>query len=354
MGIKQRICALTLSVVLLGALAACGKKEAPAPSASPSADAAGTPSPTATPAPTPTPTPAPTSPVTGEAWQGAYKPIAIMVENHPDARPQSGLSKADVVYEAYAEGSISRFMAVFTTQFPQKVGPVRSARVYFVNLAREWDPIYMHFGGAQPKENAEANVYNLFKKVNFRQRIDGMNNTTYIQRDNSRKAPHNAYANLEAVAAQDDAGTDKLHAFAFRSAGDAVQGADAPAVTINYEKSNVVHYTYDAASGKYNRTIGSTPFTDKETGQQVQVRNIIVQHTTQSNYPNAGLLLNIKTTGEGKATYFMGGKTFEGTWKCAGGGEPTKFYDASGNEVQLLPGNTWIQVLSGAAELSLQ
>src|SRR5581483_1401572 len=120
----------------------------------------------------------------------AKRPFAVVVENHPDARPQSGLSQADVVYEALAEGGITRFLAIFQSQDVKSIGPVRSARTYFNDWAQEWGAVYAHVGG---NSDALALIKAGIPGVSD---ADQFFNDPYFTRISSRRPPHNTYTSI--------------------------------------------------------------------------------------------------------------------------------------------------------------
>ena len=126
-----------------------------------------------------------------------YQAFAIMIENTKDARPHSGIGSADIVYEISVDGwAISRFFAIFGNDHPNKVGPVRSARVPFAELQKEWNLPFAHFGSA---EVGQGNALAILTSINLPIRFDGHKglNAEFFSRDNSRSAPHNAYFNAE-------------------------------------------------------------------------------------------------------------------------------------------------------------
>ncbi|MGI6005467.1 MAG: DUF3048 domain-containing protein [Christensenellales bacterium] len=347
---RNRIVAAALLAAMVFSMAGCKKIEQDEPSV--------TPVPTVIPSASPTPEPEPktVSPITGLAWDEdlPFNPIAVMVENHVDARPQSGLSKADLVYEAYVEGEITRFMAIYMSEFPQKVGPVRSSRVYYLDWVAEWDPIYVHYGGSQPKGRDDFNIYSKIGTMNIRDRVDGMTDSGSITRDSSRQAPHNAYADLTKIAEKGKDGAQAMKAgFAHTksvSGGDAATGIDIAYSQLN---QNILRYEYNPKSGTYDRFVMDEPFTDRETGGQITAKNIIVQKTTHSGV-GINALIDLKAIGSGECIYFMDGQAFEGSWEKKSRDEATVYYDTEGEIMQFLPGNIWVQVVSGAATVHYQ
>lgn len=323
----------------------------PEPSASPTPEA--TPEivlePKVTQTPEPTAEPLNLSTTTGLPTTLDYRPVEVMVENSPEARPQSGFNQADVIYEAYVEGQITRFMLVYATQLPpEKVGPVRSARIYYLNLAQEWDGIYTHFGGANDP-NA-SNVYKKFKQITLRGHLDGMTEKNYFWRDSSRKSPHNAYVNISEVTNLYGNGVEMPQTprqFAnFRGGSDApLTGESVQTLTLPYSSFNKVIYTYNADTGLYSRAIGNKPFTDKETGKQCTAANIIVQYAKHGSYNDKAGHISIGLVGSGNAEYYCDGVMRKGTWEKTSETAQTVFKDEDGKVITLAPGNTYVQIV---------
>lgn len=285
----------------------------------------------------PTPVQSAVDPLNGSSTVSAYKPLAVMIDNSEAARPQSGLQAADVVYECQVEGGMSRLMLILNSNVPEKVGPVRSARKYYATLAAGFDAIYAHFGAAQG-----GGVLDVYKYIEsekpFKIRIDGLGNDhglTY--RDSARKAPHNAYIKAnQAVELYDY--TPQVHAFQF-DVGFTPSGGRAHKVETGLANAS---YSYDEVSGLYLRSQGGKAHKDAITGEQVKVKNLIIQYAAYT-YPEGGQLAEV--IGSGKCQVAINGQYMEGTWSKAGLKAPTVFKDAQGNEITLQPGNTWIHVV---------
>ncbi len=332
---------------------------------------------TRTPEPEPGPPPAPKfySPLTGlETREELTKqrPFAVMIDNHSDARPQSGLDKAGIVYEVLAEGGITRYFAVFLDTPAHEIGPVRSARDYFLDLAMELDAIYVHCGQS-PQAEVEIpklgiNDLNLEFSVPFR----------YSWRSNERKAPHNLYTSTDRLLA---AAAEKKYRMTISgsprelfkrvtpptpSAGSTApstgstappagspttpaSGAPAREVTITYPKAYEEYFlswTYDQSTGTYSRFVKGQPHVDKVTEKQLTTPNIIVQYVRSEPIPkDPALRINVYFVGEGRAQLFSQGVMIEAKWTKASREAPTVFTDAQGNPLVLVPGQTWIEVV---------
>lgn len=294
------------------------------------------------------------SPTTGKATTKQYAPIGVMIENEKSARPQSGLQAADIVYEGHMEGKITRFFCIFNDNTPTMVGPIRSARTYWVKIQQEYGSIFVHFGG--PEGTTSANVYKLINSVKIPKRVDGMTavNTTLngekiMWRDSSRSAPHNAYANLDVIKQYYENNEPSEHTFLFDDKK-VYSGTNATDVTLNFQSDSKVIYKYDAENNVYKRFQGTTAFIDKATSKQVEVTNVIVQIVDEKLVDTEHL--NITTEGSGKAIFFLGGKRIEGTWQKSTMQSRTIYKDQSGNEIVLHSGNTWIHLMPSSSYVS--
>lgn len=274
--------------------------------------------------------------VTGLPSERPYQPVAVMIENSPAARPQSGLIYADVVYEMYVEGKITRFMAIFNDRDSTVAGPVRSVRHYYLDIVREWDALLLHYGGSSFAQD-------VYKKDKGIKRIDGIYDTKYYWRDKSRKAPHNAYINITECRKEIDS-KQKERGFLFTE--DIPVGHDYSKVIIPYDsKYTVTSYVFDANKGVHKRFINGSPHVDRESGQQIEVKNIIIQYAKHRSMNTSAGHIDIELVSSGTAEYFINGNHFKGSWKKASKSEKTVFYDQNGQEIMLMPGNTWIQVV---------
>ena len=136
------------------------------------------------------------TPFTGErvAEEISTRPILATINNHPKARPQSGLAQADIVYEMLAEGDVTRLLALYQSEIPEKIGPVRSARSYFIDIAKGFDAFYIAHGySPEAKSMLESRVVDNINGMHY----DG----TYFKRSSERKAPHNSYISGDNVLA---------------------------------------------------------------------------------------------------------------------------------------------------------
>ncbi len=325
-----------------------------------------TPLPTPTPTPSPSPSPSPEStstpvpaPLTGQMVRpdiAGRKVIAVMIDDHPDARPQSGFSSAAVVWHAPAEGGVPRYMLWFQDRVPESVGPVRSARYYFVGWAAEWNAVYGHVGGspqALKTLREDGNGELVYNADEFRW------GGTYYWRTKDRFAPHNVYTDgtslrrmAKAIKAVD--GPAPKSVWTFR-AGPPVRDRPAGAEIRVVYKFNTVTYEYDRISNRYPRSVsGEGEQFDRGTGQRVAPRNVVVMlmrfgplgDTSNHGRQEADFI------GSGTAWVSSNGVTVKGTWRKGSLTKPTRFFDSQGKPITLAPGQTFIQVMPTGSEVT--
>lgn len=347
---RNRILALVLSSMLL--LSGCGKAATPqAQEPTPTQTVAKT-KPQETVAPTEAiPEPIPVgmyetvtegvSPLTGLPYEGNGKVIMVQIENTAAARPQSGITKADLIYEIEVESQITRLTAFFLSEYPTKVGPVRSARKQHMYLWKEWGYMYVFYGGSS---RAGQNIYDIQEQLGISAiRIDGMATSAGFRRSSDREAPHNAYTNLDYLIKNKYNFEPKSRTIYFDDTLE-ITGDKAYIVELSYTSSNRIRYAYDESTKMYKRFINGEPMKDKEDGSQVAVRNIIVQHAVHYHVTGT-VYTNIDQVGSGKAEYFTEGTRRAGTWKRDNADAMTIYYDESGKEIHFRPGVTFIQVV---------
>lgn len=270
----------------------------------------------------------------------ATKAIAVMIGNTIEARPQSGLSQADVVYEIQVEGGILRLMAIFSSQFPEKVGPIRSARIPFVQKIDEWGIGIAHFGAAG---TGQGDAQSLLVQIKPVMRYDGVRaiNSEFFFRTTDRYAPHNAYIRLnEAV---NKAPLMNLKAMFQFDTDFPVGGSDTRNFDITFGPGYIINYAYDIYTLKYTRSINGVVQVDANNNQTIQVKNVIVQYVTHQKVEKVGYVL-VDFTSTGVAHFFIQGKHVIGTWKYNPDTKITDYFDDAGIPMKIKPGNTWITV----------
>ncbi|MGG3467697.1 DUF3048 domain-containing protein [Neobacillus pocheonensis] len=278
----------------------------------------------------------------GSETDTAGRAVAVMVNNHPKARPQSGLNKADIIYEVLAEGDITRFLAVFQSEKPTNIGPVRSARDYYIELAKGLNALYVAHGWSpEAKQMLEENYVD---------NLDGMvYDGTLFKRSTTRKAPHNSYITYDNIlkgAKQKRYSMEKSPpAFKFYTNEDSknVTGNEAKSVLITYSKSKISDSTYkfDSTLGKYERFSGGEQTVDLETDEPVLLDNIFIIEAVHQVIDSSGRR-DIDLKSGGKGYLLQKGKVNEVEWKNKNGLiVPMK----DGEEVRLVPGKTWVNVV---------
>lgn len=266
-------------------------------------------------------------------------PYAVMIDNHPDARPQSGLASASLVYEIPVEGGLTRFMAVFdASSTVDQIGPVRSARLYFEEYAKGLNAVYAHVGGS-PEALEQAKAWPGFRDLN-----EFYNGSTFW-RGKSRAAPHNVYTKIEFLR---DANVKKkwpLGSFVpwkYTDEAVATSTKQTSLPTVSYPAESPIVWSYDGLKGLYERKDGKVLKKDLD-GVQVMAANVIVLETEGSTIDDYGRL-KIRTTGKGAVTIYRDGKEFHGLWKRVDG-EQMRFETVDGADILLRRGPTWVQVV---------
>ncbi len=269
----------------------------------------------------------------------ALAPRAVMIENHPDARPVSGLSKASIVIEAPVEGGITRYIAFFAASTTiEQAGPVRSARPYYVDWASAWNASYFHVGGSP---EALDKIKGMSGFIN----VDEFFNGNSFWRDSSRVAPHNAYTSsalMDKLLLKKDAASSMAPlAWHFQDAVSSTDRGDVPTFRIPYGGSFNVRWDYDQERGVYVRTLSGAKQKDRD-GSAVEANNVIVIKTEQKVLDSYGRL-SVRTTGSGDAVAYRDGKKFVMRWRRSPG-EPIRFESTDGTEFVFTRGQTWIEV----------
>lgn len=283
------------------------------------------------------------SPLTGEkvANEAAVTQpaTAIMIENSPDARPQSGLKSAGVVFEAIAEGGITRFLALYQQQKPQLIGPVRSLRPYYIDWLTPFQPSVAHVGGS-------LNALNTIRNGSYRDIDEFFNSQTYW-RANDRYAPHNVYtsfAKLDALNAAKGYTSSTISGFERKDStpSNAPTAANID-VTISGPTYNS-HYDYDPATHSYLRSQGREAHVDREEGR-IAPQVVVVIRVAMSLQMEDGYREQITTTGSGEATIFQDGIATPATWHKDSAATQFTFTDAEGKPIPLNRGQTWITAI---------
>lgn len=349
-GIRKQASACLLSILFgtLFLLSGCGKKEeAPAPKQEESAAVEQE----TAPAEEQDPHAGQVQSVLTGQWIDASalntRPFAVMIENSSASQPHYGLNSAAVIYEAPVEGGITREMAIFEAPGAlSKIGNVRSCRPYYVYLASEYGAVYCHFG--QSVQGQEVLDQKLTPELNG---LKGAGSKAFY-RTNDKASPHNVYTDGAALAAgasaegidmtYDASSKKHLNFAADGMTNDLASGTPCTKAALYFYDNKPV-FTYDAATGMYNRTEFGQPETDALSGETVSVKNVILQNVESSMYDEKHVRLTLTGTGTGK--YLTNGRMIDITWSKENDTAGTRFYDTNGNELVLNQGRTWISLI---------
>lgn len=313
-------------------------------------------------------------PLNGELLPKSYRkiwesrrPLGVMIENHLDARPQSGLSDADVIYETVAEGGITRFLAVFYCKDAKLIGPVRSARVYYISMIAEYGdyPLYAHVGGANTPGPADA--LGLIRKLDW----DGYNDMNqfaipfpYYYRDYEllpgRATEHTMYSTTQklweyarvkrGLTNVDKQGNEWDKNFVKWKFKDDEPKQEVTKISFDFWSNKpdyAVTWTYDPQTNTYKRFHTTTPHIDHNTNKQLTTKNVVVTFMNESpandGYPGGHRLY--KTTGSGQALVFHDGLVVKGTWSKKDMFSRLKLTDVSGHEIAFDRGQIFIEMV---------
>lgn len=294
-----------------------------------------------------------------EKWEGR-RPLAIMVENHEDARPVRGLSRSDVIYEAISEGGITRFLAIFYCQDAGDIAPIRSARTYFLDWLSEYDAAYVHVGGANTA--GPANALEQIREYEIKD-LDqfGVGFPTYW-RGTDRLAPHNVHSTttkLWETASERGFGAEDIDGvawdknfikWAFKDGLPFEQRGDQTKIEVPYwpqSPNYTVSWNYDKNTNEYKRSHAEIVQIDPVTEEVLKAKNVIVQFQTERDandgHPDGHLLYG--TIGRGSVLIFQNGNVIKGSWVKDSRTARTKYLDSSGDEIELVRGTIWIHTI---------
>ncbi|QUI23529.1 DUF3048 domain-containing protein [Vallitalea pronyensis] len=276
------------------------------------------------------------------------RPTGIMINNHSLAMPQSGIAQADIIYETVVEGGITRLFALFRDFDSEKIGPVRSARHYYLDFSFDHDAIYNHYGKSTyaKKKFSEWNAPN----------IDGLSGLDAMMtfQDKSRKRPHSTYTSFERLMKTWDAvgyrkenkeGFEAKFKFADEEI-DLVSGEEATYLNLDYSQYKVKPwFEYNADDKLYYRFQFGKEHIDRETEEQLAFKNIVIQLTNMwviKGDPYGCMDMKLVASGDGY--YITNGKVEKMTWEKKSHYDPTLYYDEKGEEIKLNKGKTWVSV----------
>lgn len=354
--LRKSISLIIALVFILGTFTGCGDKS--------DATSAIAPATTQTIAPSPNP---PASlyvtgnynPLTGEANYSEElinnRPVFVSVENHYDARPQWGIASADIVWELPAEGDITRMLLMFAdaSRLPDKIGPTRSARHYFVELVEGFDAIFVHFGGS-PQAYSAISQYGTSN-------LDGMSLGSYFSRDNSRDVAieHRAYTTQEKILAAIDAYDVRTtiedgykNPFTFYTSTQSLSEGTCTQFTVPFSSSTTYTLTYSDTDKVYYSSLGSKPFMDDD-GTQQNFTNVIVCYVDVSYISGDSKGRKSLDLSSGEGYCFTNGTYEQISWEKGNYEDMMKFYGANGEELALNTGRTYIALVPSSNQITM-
>jgi hypothetical protein len=276
--------------------------------------------------------------------------LSVKIENSAAARPQTGLDKADVVYESLTEGGITRFNALFHSQVPDEIGPVRSARMSDTQLVPQYSALFAHSGG-------NAGVLSAIRSAGL-QVVDHSGAGAAYRRASDRRAPHNLYLDptrvREIAIAKGYPATQELKGLQFSPSVDST--ITVTRVVVPFSNANTTVWDYDDDGEVYLRSNNGQPHKDRVSGEQYSATNVVVMWArTTATGPRGigGTTLEIALAGSGRAAIFRSGVRVDGTWETDGSSPPV-FRDSGGTIARLAPGNTWFQVVPLDVNISME
>lgn len=293
------------------------------------------------------------NPLTGEPGYNKKllknRPVFMVVENHPEARPQWGLTSSDIVWEMVAEGGITRMLLMYAdaSRIPEKVGPIRSARHYFVDLAEGFDGIFVHFGYS-PMAKSQIENHD----------VDNINGLVdnYFYRDKSRNvaSEHTSYTTGEAIINaiankeyRTEIEADYKTPFKFNSKTKTLS-SPCKEITVAFSGSYTYTYKWDEETKTYKSSLNGTPFVDSE-GNQQNFENIIICYTNVTSLNDSKGRVDVDLS-EGNGIYVSNGSYTDITWKKGESDDMLKFYNKAGDELSLNVGRTYIAIMDESAE----
>lgn len=265
------------------------------------------------------------------------KPVnAVIIENSPDARPQSGLKQGEVIYEAIAEGGVTRFLVLYQQNNPKLIGPVRSLRPYFLDWIAPYNASIVHVGGS-------AKALQQVRSGNFRDLDQFFNDSTYYRADD-RFAPHNVYTSSTRIASLNK--TKKYRSSTPKSFEriDEDAAKKPTATRISVRISNALFdstYKYDKKHNHYIRSQAGTQHKDREKGV-ITPKVVIAMKVNERTVREETDRESITTTGSGQVTIFQNGRVIKGTWKKDSRSDQLHFVDKDNEKIALSRGQTWI------------
>ncbi|NLJ94365.1 MAG: DUF3048 domain-containing protein [Clostridiaceae bacterium] len=280
------------------------------------------------------------------------RPFTVMIDNHPNARMHAGISEADIVFEMIVEGTFTRYLALFHSNQPERIGPIRSARKYFIDRMNEYDSIYVHYGGSK-----EANSYMAQRGT---PNVNGMivgSQTIWRDGSTNKVAPHNAYTSYEALNKYaETAGyleNTEVTGFLFNQTISELSGEQANKVFVSYFADNNSEFSFDPNSQTYTHTKDGINQVDENNQKSLEISNIIIQQVNYYPNPNYSGILTMDYLGEGDGYLVSNGEYLPISWQKLDENSQTKYFYQD-EEIVLNPGQTWILLVSSNTTINFE
>lgn len=284
-------------------------------------------------------------PISEEAYN--RRPVGVMISNIKSALPQYGISEAEIIYEAVVEGGICRQYAIFQDFATEKIGPVRSARHYYLDFAFDHDALYVHYGQSPQAQKAFRDL-----KASNMNGILGSIDALMCYRDPNRRAPHSTFTSFEGLMAAWDYVNYRVEPknentkFAFDAEFENINASEpASSIILDFSNYHKPWFEYNEDEGVYYRYQFSEAQIDANNNEQLKFKNIIVQYTSYSAIPgDTEGRLNADLVSSGDGLYITEGKAYNITWSKASHHEPTKYLFTDGSPLIMNPGKTFVNI----------
>lgn len=283
-----------------------------------------------------------------EDQQVGKTPFMAIIENSTAARPQSGLASADIIFETMAEGGIPRFIALYQKESPEKIGPIRSARPYFIDIAKEYALPFAHCGGSEE-------ALNEIKSSSSIMSINEITNGSYFYRDKNKKSPHNLFTSADKIREFiKDKGLKTTIISNLKFDEKIFQDTSLEKVSnIDIKLNSNYETSYNYKSGKYQKSMDGKLATDENTKSTLNFKNIVIQ-ITKFKLQEDNLHIDVDLVGKGDALVFSQGKMKKVTWEKKNPSSPTELIDSQGNKVALSLGNTIWHIIDKSSKIDIK
>ncbi|MGB4609773.1 MAG: DUF3048 domain-containing protein [Saccharofermentanales bacterium] len=282
----------------------------------------------------------------------AKLPLAVMFDNSPDARMHAGIRQADMVFEMRVEGTYTRYLVIFHSQEADLLGPIRSARKYYIERMQEFDAGYAHVGGS-----SEATEILASGEYNDLDAMFAPASAMWRYNDTGKVAPHNMYSKTQALREFAESrgypSTTDKEGYAFNAEAKTPNGEKAESVEINYFFDNNSLFTYMPETKTYSLTKDGVEQVDENDQKPFEIVNIIIQESEYYPHPTIGGILTLDHIGEGTGYYISQGQYVPLTWSKQDAESKTQYF-VDGEELKLNPGQTWVLVTGSETGITIK